>query len=334
MDLRPATEQRDAGEPGGSTDDGAARAGAARAGGGAARGGAAPRWRERVTGGWSDFLRAALTPRLVGIFVLLLAAAIISVRLGAWQLDRAAIRGAAEAEQAHAERLAADPVPLEDVLRAQTSFTAEELGRSVEVTGTFVPDQQVLVPDRSVAGQDVDLVVTALRLTQGPDAGAMLPVLRGWVPADAITTDGGSAAPRDAATAGLLAVPEGELTVAGHLDSSEAAVATDYPGGMVGAISSAELANLWGGPSFSGYLVQFTQAPDGTRTASDAAGLPHAPPPGMAVETGLNIQNLAYAVEWVVFGGFALFLWWRMVRDEVKYRREDAEPAGEPSPVR
>jgi cytochrome oxidase assembly protein ShyY1 len=313
VDLRPATDQRDAGEHGGNTADGA-RAGD----------GAAPRWREGVTGRRSDFLRAALAPRLIGIFVLLLAAAVICVRLGAWQLDRAAIRGAAEAEQAHAERLAADPVPLEDVLRAQTSFTAEELGRSVEVTGTFVPDQQVLVPDRSVDGHDVDLVVTALRVTRGPDAGAMLPVLRGWVPAEAIATDGGRAAPADAATAAVLEVPAGERTVTGHLGGSEAAVATDYPDGMVGAISSAELANLWGGPSFSGYLVEFTQTPDGTRATSDAAGLPHAPPPGMAMDTGLNIQNLAYAVEWVVFGGFALFLWWRMVRDEVTYRREEA----------
>ena len=38
----------------------------------------------------------------------------------------------------------------------------------------------------------------------------------------------------------------------------------------------------------------------------------------------MNIQNLAYAVEWVIFGGFALFLWWRMLRDEVTYRREEA----------
>jgi cytochrome oxidase assembly protein ShyY1 len=246
------------------------------------------------------------------------------VRLGAWQLDRAAIRGAAKAETAHAERLAAAPAPLADVLRPQTSFTAEHLARTVEVTGTYRADQQVLVPDRQVDGQDATLVVTALWVSEGPDAGAMIPVLRGWVPAHAVRTVGGHAVPADAATAALLRVPDGEHTVTGHLGSSEAAVSTAYPEGMVGAISSAELANLWGGPTFGGYLVEFTQNPDGTRSMVSPGGLPHAPPPSMAQDTGLNIQNLAYAVEWVIFGGFALFLWWRMVRDEVTYRREEA----------
>lgn len=283
---------------------------------GAGRGG-------RVTGQRSDYLRAALTPRLVGIFVLLLAAALVCVRLGAWQLDRAAIRGAAKAEAAHAATLAADPVPLAEVLHPQTTFTAAELARTVEVTGTYRPDQQVLVPGREVDGHPATLVVTALWVTEGPDAGAMLPVLRGWVPADAIRTDG-RAEPADAATAALLRVPEGVQRVTGHLGASEAAVSTAYPEGMVGAISSAQLANLWGGPTFSGYLVEFTQNPDGTRFTVAPSGLPHAPPPAMAQETGMNIQNLAYAVEWVIFGGFAMFLWWRMLRDEVSYRREEA----------
>ncbi|KAE8763199.1 SURF1 family protein [Georgenia thermotolerans] len=277
----------------------------------------------RMTGQRSDYLRAALTPRLIGIFVLLLAAAVVCVRLGAWQLDRAAIRGAAKAEAAHAATLAADPVPLADVLQPQTTFTAKELARTVEVTGTYRADQQVLVPGREVDGHPATLVVTALWVSEGPDAGAMLPVVRGWVPAEAIRTDG-RAEPADAATAALLRVPDGVQRVTGHLGASEVAESGAYPEGMVGAISSAQLANLWGGPTFSGYLVEFTENPDGTRSAVAPTGLSHAPPPAMAQETGLNIQNLAYAVEWVIFGGFALVLWWRMVRDEVIYRREEA----------
>ncbi|MFH5822139.1 SURF1 family protein [Georgenia sp. AZ-5] len=318
-----------------ASDDGAAHPGGiATAAGGppagdphaapdAADSGAAAGPGPRVTGTRSDYLRAAVTPRLLGLFVLLLAAAVVCVRLGAWQLDRAAIRGAERAETAHAQRLAADPVPLEEVHRAQTSFTAEELGRAVEVTGEYDPAQQVLVPGRSVDGQAATLVVTALRVTQGPDAGAMLPVLRGWVPADAVRVQDGAATPADAATAALLEVPAGERRVTGHLGGSEAAVTEDHPDGMVGAISTAELTNLWGGPTFGGYLVEFTETGEG-RAATAPTGLPHAPPPSMAQETGLNIQNLAYAVEWVIFGGFALFIWWRMVRDEVTYRREEA----------
>ena len=280
--------------------------------------------RPAVSWTWRDYRAAALTPRMIGIFVLLLAAAVVSVRLGAWQLDRASVRGAAEAEAAHAAVLAADPVPLEEVLRAQTSFTAEHLARTVAVTGELEDDHQVLVPGRSVAGEDAVLVVTALRVTQGPDTGAMIPVLRGWVPADDVVVDDDGWRPRDASVAAVLAVPAGEQRVTGYLGGSEAGVSADLPAGMVAAVSSAELAGLWGGPTYGGYLVQLTEEAGGGRAAVSAEGLAHAPPPSMAQETGLNLQNLAYAVEWVIFGGFALFLWGRMVRDEVVYRREDA----------
>ncbi|PFG40507.1 cytochrome oxidase assembly protein ShyY1 [Georgenia soli] len=269
-----------------------------------------------------DYWRAALTPRMIGLFVLLLAAAVVCVRLGAWQLDRASLRGAEKAEAAHAEVLARDVVPVADVLAPQTSFRAEHLGVPVEVTGTYRADQQIYVPGRVVDGQDAVLVVTALWVTQGPDAGAMMPVLRGWLPPEDLTTDP-VAGPADAAVAAALAVPEGEVTVTGYLKDSEAGRGSDLPPGMVGAVSSAELANLWGGPTWSGYVVEFTTTPEG-RSEVSPTGLHHAPPPGAAEDTGLNIQNLAYAVEWVIFGGFALALWVRMLRDDVRNRREDA----------
>lgn len=262
-----------------------------------------------------DWGRAALTGRMLGLLLVLLVAAGACIRLGAWQLDRAALRGADRAETALAERLAADPQPLEDVLRAQTSFTGAELGAIVSAVGTF-EDQQVLVPDRTVDGEPATLVVTALRLSDGPDAGAMIPVLRGWVPPEAVELTADGVRPADAETEALLAVPEGEQAVVGALADSEASATGDLPDGALGAISTGQLANLWGGPSFSGYLVLAADQPA-------AGGLAPASPPGLGSETGLNVQNLAYAVEWWIFGGFALLLWWRTLRDEVNQRRED-----------
>lgn len=271
----------------------------------------------RTDGTGRDWLRAALSPRMLGILAVLLLAAGVCIRLGAWQLDRAALRGAERAETELAERLAAPARPLQDVLRAQTSFAAGDLGAKVRVVGVF-EDQQVLVPDRSVDGADATLVVTALRITAGPDEGAMIPVLRGWVRPDAVEATATGPVPADAAAAAALAVPEGETDVVGALADSEAAVTGDHPDGFVGAISTGQLANLWGGPSFSGYLVLEAGHPAAT-------GLRPAPPPGLGPDAGLNVQNLAYAVEWWIFGGFALLLWWRMLRDEVHRRREDAE---------
>jgi len=30
-----------------------------------------------------------------------------------------------------------------------------------------------------------------------------------------------------------------------------------------------------------------------------------------------SVRNFLYALEWWVFGGFAVYLWWRWCRDEV-----------------
>ena len=60
-------------------------------------------------------LRAAVRPRMLVLLVLLLAAAALCARLGAWQLDRAQVHGAAAAERHTAELVAAPAVPLDDV---------------------------------------------------------------------------------------------------------------------------------------------------------------------------------------------------------------------------
>ena len=44
-------------------------------------------------------------------------------------------------------------------------------------------------------------------------------------------------------------------------------------------------------------------------------------------------RNLAYAIEWWIFGAFALFLWWRFVRDAVAPRRQTSEEADADRPV-
>jgi hypothetical protein len=40
-------------------------------------------------------------------------------------------------------------------------------------------------------------------------------------------------------------------------------------------------------------------------------------------------MNIFYAVEWVVFAGFAIFLWWRLVADDYRRTLEDDEFAAE-----
>lgn len=252
---------------------------------------------------WQQWFSAARTGRMIALFLLLAIAAVIAVRLGAWQLDRAAIRGAAEAREIEAERLAADPVPLADVLRVGDLVTTDHKLVKAEVTGEW--GEQLLIPNREVDGEPAYLVLNELRLMDGPDSGAMIAVLRGWIPPSVVDDAGGALG---------VPAPSGEVTLVGYIHEDEKAGSGALPPGEVGAISAGQLLNLWGGPAFSGYLVA-VEAVGGGVTA--------VPAPSFSEGEGLNVRNLLYAGEWFLFGGFALFLWWRMVRDEAERLAED-----------
>jgi len=254
------------------------------------------------------YLRTARSPRMLLLLLVLLGAAAVCGRLGVWQLDRAAERGQAQAELDEQQAAQTEPEPLADVLAPQTGFTGELVGRLVRVQGTFGPDE-LLVVGRTHEGGAGLLLLTPLTVE---DTGAVLPVVRGWV--------------TDAAAAASVPAPSGPVELTGYLQSGEAAgTGTRLVPGQVDAISPAELVNRWGGPMYSGYLV--------------LAGSDPVPDPDVALlgrptltGTGPALQNLAYAVQWWIFGGFAVALWVRLVRDEARSEVEDAaDVVGDPA---
>jgi cytochrome oxidase assembly protein ShyY1 len=265
-----------------------------------------PAWEQAERRPPTTMLRAAVRPRMLLLLVLLLAAAALCARLGVWQLDRAQVHGAAAAERHTAELVAAPAVPLADALAPQTTFTGDLVGRKVSVTGTYDAAGQLLVTGRAHDGVTGFLVLTPLR-TAGD---AVLPVVRGWV-----------ATPADADQP-----PAGSVDVTGYLQASEEA-GDGIAEGRTDGISSAELLNSWGGPIYTGYLVVTSSDP---AQASSVVLLDPPTKPG----SGLNIQNLAYAAQWWIFGAFAVLLWLRLVRDEARGSGpepdagdDDAEPA-------
>ncbi|WP_233549673.1 SURF1 family protein [Cellulomonas rhizosphaerae] len=237
----------------------------------------------------TTMLRAAVRPRMIVLLLLLLGAAYACGRLGVWQLDRAQIRGAGAQERHVAEQLAAPPVPILDVLAPQTAFEGDDVGRKVSVTGAYEADEQLLVPDRALDGRTGYLVLTPLRTSDG-----VLPVVRGWVAQPGAADD----------------PPAGTVAVEGFLQASEQA-GSGVADGRTDAISSAELVGTWGGPIWTGYLVLSSSDP---AQSADLALLGIPTKPG----EGLNIQNLAYAAQWWIFGTFAVLLWLRLVRDEAR----------------
>lgn len=247
-----------------------------------------------------SWLRTAASGRMVLLLVLLLGAAAVCARLGVWQLDRAQLRGGATEAARIEATLAAEPDPLAEVLAPQSAFPGELVGEKVQAVGRFEADE-LLVPGRVLDGRTGYLVLSPLRVDVAGEP--VLAVVRGWVP--------------DVATGqAVRPAPSGSVEVTGYLQSGEAGSSTGLPAGQVDAVSPAELVNRWGGPAYSAYLVLSEVEP-----AQDPV-IALLPVPTLA-GGGLNVQNLAYALQWWIFGGFAVLLWVRMVRDETRAQRED-----------
>lgn len=72
------------------------------------------------------------------------------------------------------------------------------------------------------------------------------------------------------------------------------------------SVSTAQLANLVGGEMRYDYLaVHGNAVPDELEEISA----------GISQEAGVNWLSAFYAVEWAVFAGFAVFMWWRLLKD-------------------
>jgi surfeit locus 1 family protein len=144
--------------------------------------------------------------------------------------------------------------------------------------------------------------------------GASVAVAMGWSP----TEEGADAAA--APSMGIAAL----VPYVGRYLPSEAPQESDFENGERNAPAVAALINEWNtAPEsvYGGYVV----------LADAPAGLESIDSPSPDDEVTLNWLNIFYAVEWAVFAVFAVFLWYRLVRDawerEVEFAAEDAAEA-------
>ncbi|MEU4266041.1 MULTISPECIES: SURF1 family protein [Streptomycetaceae] len=247
--------------------------------------------------------RFLLTPRWWGINLFVVLAIPFCVFMGTWQLGRFEDR-----VQSHEEAgKRPDPgtrtaKPLDELLPVST----ETSGRPAVATGTYA--DQFLVPGRTLDDRDGFYVLNLLRT----DGGKTLPVVRGWMPG---TAD----------NAVVPAAPAGEVTVTGDLQASEntSSDGVDLRGGLpegqLGMISAASLVNLVPYDMYDAWVTLTEPEPGGTGGAMKPV------PAAAAQGSGLDLkafQNLGYTGEWFVFGGFVLFMWFRLVRREAEAARD------------
>jgi len=261
--------------------------------------------------------RFLLTPRWLGLHLFALLAVPLCIWLGVWQLSRFEQRThTGDHRAAQAAALVSDPVPLSGLLSgadAQT-VTAQDAGREVTFSGRYDAKEQLLVPQRVLNGRNGYYVLTPLLL---PD-GRHIPVIRGWTPSRAAVP---------APATGTVEL-RGRLQIAEDESSPQVISTGSLPAGEVGMISPSTLVNLLPYSIYNGWIAldagSTSLVPVPTYQAAEGDGL-----------TLEAFQNLGYTCQWFVFAGFAVFMWFRLVRREaevVRDRRLGLTPPG-PAPA-
>ena len=231
-------------------------------------------------------LTGLLSRRLVPLHLLLLVVLAGTGTAGWWQLEAWRHEQADDA----AQRAGRDPVPLADVLGPDEAFAGEDEGVPVEVEGRYAPaSQQFLVSGREQDGRDGFWVLSPLRV-DGTDPPSALLVVRGWT-----------------ADRSVPPVPAGAVTETGVLQPGEEGSGTVGADRVVDAVRIPALVNAVDGDLYSAFLIS---------TGTSGPGLEPVTPPAGEPSWSAGLRNLAYALQWWLFGGFAVFMWWRMCADE------------------
>lgn len=225
-------------------------------------------------------MRRWLSARALGLGVPALLLLVAMVALGLWQLDAYDQRQSADARA----RQQQPPTPLGQILGPDSGFPSDGVGRSVTVTGRYLADEQIYV--RSLPGSTGRYAATAPLLTP---TGSLILVVRGSIDEPAGVPPGGA------------------VTVTGSLEPPSGSGSPPSRQRVTEGVRIASMLDHFSRDLYAGYIVLTDSHPDDP--------LPPVEPPLPEPSPWAGLRNLLYAVQWWVFAGFVVFMWWRIVRD-------------------
>lgn len=235
----------------------------------------------------------ARRPRwLAGLLACLLLAGVFAA-LAQWQIERAV------AEATIVEVDTETPIPLESILEPGDVMGLADGGRRVFVNVTWSQESAVVL-DRRQGSDSGNWLVMNSRAADG----TCLPVAVGWAP----TVDAGE----------FVFIDDSPSTLEGRLVPSDDPVTGDYDNGRLTVVSSADLINRWNCESMYAAFLVLDDAPAPLEHIASVTPLPQA---------ALNWLNIFYAIEWILFAGFALYFWYRLVKDAVEREADELAQA-------
>ena len=190
--------------------------------------------------------------------------------------------------------------PLHELTDVGTPVNDGVAGRMVSADLRLVPGDSYIVGSRMNQGDEGFWVVSHFT---NADADEHITVALGWAPTMAEAQTALVQIDSDGALASLRSLEGRYMHAEGVSVPEPGAPLDEYH-----SLSTGQAINLWqpwDGAAFAGYIVA-ADAPAGLDLIDSFAPLP---------EEKINWLNLFYAVEWVVFAGFAVFFWYRLTRD-------------------
>lgn len=241
-------------------------------------------------------LRFLLTPRWVGLLLVVGVLGFTCVRLSDWQFHRYQERH--DSNQVVKDNLAAAPAPLASVLSTSGAPTSSTEWRSVTATGHYDASRQLAVLYRTVnSSPGVDVVTPFVT-----SSGTAVLVDRGWM----ATTGNGDL------TVKLPPPAKGPVTLTGwvRLDSDGSSSQVAPSQGSVRAISAVAIRPTLPYPVYDGFLELTKESP--------------ASPPGLLLASKPDLgggPSFFYGFQWLFFAalffGFWCYFAWAEYQEKV-----------------
>ena len=259
-----------------------------------------------------SFLRVATRPKWIGALFIALAAAALCALLAQWQLGRSI-------------RVTNDPNTIDTAVQLSTitqpgkAVTDKLADKRAFETVKVEANSCVVVENRYQLNDDGTSSKGFWVLSDSTDTlGAHLWLAHGFAANEKTAKD--VCTSRTAATEAHNSF----ITQIGRYEPSEE-VQPQVSSGYPSVFASMSVAQLINDPSakpaavYTGVLVLETAGYD-PRLAPIKIGINHS-------QNQLSLLNAFYAIEWTLFAGFAVFMWYRLVQDERTRIEEEAAEA-------
>lgn len=238
--------------------------------------------------------RMARQPRWIAGLLAILVLASGFALLAQWQIGRAVVE--ASIEEVDSET----PVDVTTLLEPMEPQSLTDGGRRVTATGTWA-QQSTVVFEKTLNDVEGQWLVQNFTVD-----GSCFPIVLGF---------GTAIDPRE-----FIFIDDSPTTLTGRLVPSDDIIAGDVQSDVRIIVAAPDLINEWSCESiYDGYIVL-------DEAVAPLSDIPTSPPPPRAV---INWLNVFYAIEWIAFAYFALYFWYRLVKDAVE-REEEAAAETQP----